>query len=100
VAGHLLGDLQPAPVLRVTGDAGDQILLWTRLAGNGGESSCELKRNIIVRCPMFPETVKVIRIEPMAGSKELVGQGMTSGLVHQLILSPAQFAILEGSPEQ
>ena len=60
----------------------------------------DLKPNIIVRGPMFPEPVKVIRVVPMGGSIKLVGQGMNTGLVHQPILSPAQLANLEGSPEQ
>jgi hypothetical protein len=49
---------------------------------------------------MFPEPVKVIRLVPMGGSIKLLGQGMNTGLVHQPILSPAQLANLEGSPEQ
>ena len=60
----------------------------------------DLKPNIIVRGPVFPEPVKVIRVVPMGGSVKLVGEGMTTGRVHQPILSPAQIAILEGSPEQ
>src|SRR6266852_2818294 len=60
----------------------------------------DLKPNIIVRGPMFSEPVKVIRVVPMGGSIKLVGQGMNTGLVHQPILTPAQLANLEGSPEQ
>jgi superfamily II DNA or RNA helicase len=60
----------------------------------------DLKPNTIVRGPMFPEPVRVIRVVPMGGSIKLVGQGMTTGLVRQPILSPSQIAILEGSPEQ
>jgi hypothetical protein len=36
----------------------------------------DLKPNIIVRGPMFPELVKVIRVVPMGGSIKLVGQAM------------------------
>jgi SNF2 family DNA or RNA helicase len=60
----------------------------------------DLKPNIIVRGPVFPEPVKVIRVVYMGGSVKLVGEGMTTGRVHQPILSTAQIAILEGSPEQ
>src|SRR5450631_3972773 len=60
----------------------------------------DLKANVIVRGPMFPEPVKIIRVVPMGGSIKLVGQGMNTGLVHQPILSPAQLANLEGSAEQ
>ena len=60
----------------------------------------DLKPHIIVRGPMFPEPVKVIRVVPMGGSIKLVGQGMNTGLVHQPILTPAQLANLQESPEQ
>src|SRR5450755_1253013 len=60
----------------------------------------DLKANVIVRGPMFPEPVKIIRVVPMGGSIKLVGQGMTTGLVHQPILSPAQLGSLQGSPEE
>src|SRR5260370_8509796 len=60
----------------------------------------DLKANVIVRGPMFPEPVKIIRVVPMGGSIKLIGQGMNTGLVHQPILTPAQLANLEGSPEQ
>jgi SNF2 family DNA or RNA helicase len=60
----------------------------------------DLKPNIIVPGPMFPEPVKVIRVVPMGGSIKLVGQGMKTGLVHQPILTPSQLTNLEGSPEQ
>lgn len=60
----------------------------------------DLKPNIIVRGPVFPEPVKVIRVVPMGGSVKLVGEGMTTGRVHQPVLSPAQIAMLDGSPEQ
>ena len=49
---------------------------------------------------MFPEPVKVIRVVPMGNSVKLVGQGMSTGFVHQPILTPAQLANLAGSPEQ
>ena len=60
----------------------------------------DLKPNIIVRGPVFPEPVKVIRVVPMGGSLKLIGQGMTTGLVHQPILSLAQLASLTGTAEQ
>jgi superfamily II DNA or RNA helicase len=63
-------------------------------------NSEDLKPSMIVRGPVFPEPVKVIRVVPMGASVKLVGEGMTTGRVHQPILSPAQIALLEGSPEQ
>jgi hypothetical protein len=60
----------------------------------------ELKPNTIVRGPVFPEPVKVIRIVSVGNSIKLIGQGMTTGMVHQPILSPAQVASLQGTPDQ
>jgi len=41
----------------------------------------------------------VIRVVPMGASIKLVGRGLTTGLVHQPILSAAQLATLEATPE-
>ncbi len=60
----------------------------------------DLKPNVIVRGPIFPEPVRGIRVAPMGTSIKLMGRGLNTGLVHQPVLSPAQLASLEGSPEQ
>jgi len=59
----------------------------------------ELRTNVIVRGPVLPEPVQVIRVVPMGVSVKLVGRGLTTGMVHQPILSAAQLASLEASPE-
>ena len=60
----------------------------------------KLKPNVIVRGPMFPEPIQVIIVTPMGDSIKLVGKGLTSGKVHDPILSPQQIAQLEITPER
>jgi superfamily II DNA or RNA helicase len=60
----------------------------------------DLKPNVIVRGPIFPEPVQVIRVVAMGTSLKLVGRGLTTSFVHQTILTPTQLANLEASPEQ
>ena len=44
----------------------------------------QLKPNVIVRGPIFPEPVQVIGANPMgADSVKLVGKGLNSNLVHK-----------------
>ena len=59
----------------------------------------ELRTNVIVRGPVLPEPVQVIRVVPVGASIKLVGRGLVTGMVHQPILSAAQLASLEASPE-
>jgi hypothetical protein len=59
----------------------------------------ELKPNVIVRGPIFPEPVQVIVAIPMGTSVKLVGKGLNTNLVHEPILSADQLAQLESSPE-
>ena len=59
----------------------------------------ELRTNVIVRGPVLPEPVQVIRVVPMGSSVKLVGRGLTTGMVHQPILSAAQLTSLAASPE-
>lgn len=60
----------------------------------------KLKADVIVRGPIFPEPVQVIVVIPMGDSVKLVGKGLSSGQVHEPILSLAQLAQLETSPEK
>lgn len=61
----------------------------------------QLKPNVIVRGPIFPEPVQVIVAIPMGDSSvKLVGKGLNSNLVHEPILSPEQLAQLEATPEK
>jgi superfamily II DNA or RNA helicase len=60
----------------------------------------QLKPNIIVRGPIFPEPVQVIVVIPMGNSVKLVGKGLNTNLVHEPILTPEQLAQLEATPEK
>lgn len=59
----------------------------------------QLKPSIVVRGPLFPESVEVIVAIPMGASVKLVGKGLRSGQVYEPILTEDQLAILEASPE-
>ena len=59
----------------------------------------ELKPNVIVRGPIFPEPVQVIVSIPMGASVKLVGKGLVTGQVHEPILDAAQIATLEATPD-
>ncbi|MFH1931867.1 MAG: helicase-related protein [Pseudomonadota bacterium] len=60
----------------------------------------DIKPNVIVRGPIFPERVKVITTVPLGDSIKLIGEGMETGKVHQPILNENQIAELEVSPEK
>src|ERR1700690_4367735 len=60
----------------------------------------QLKPNIIVRGPIFPEPVQVIVAIPMGTSVKLVGKGLNTNQVHEPILSAEQLAQLVSSPEK
>jgi hypothetical protein len=58
----------------------------------------ELKPNITVYGPLFPEPVQVIVAIPMGGSVKLVGKGSRSNSVYEPILTVKQLALLTASP--
>jgi hypothetical protein len=45
----------------------------------------QLKPNIIISGPIFPEPVQVIVIIPMGASVKLIGKGLKTGKVHEHI---------------
>ena len=55
----------------------------------------DIKPNVILRGPIFPEPVKVITTNPMGDSLKIVGEGMQSGSVRQTILNEDQIAQLQ-----
>ncbi|HLA27833.1 MAG TPA: helicase-related protein [Syntrophales bacterium] len=63
-------------------------------------TSDQLKPNVIVYGPIFPEPVQVITTIPMGESIKLIGKGLKSGKVHEPILSIDQLATLEATPEK
>jgi hypothetical protein len=60
----------------------------------------ELKANVIVHGPIFPEPVQVIVTIPMGTAVKLVGKGLNSGQVHEPILTADQLDLLEANPEK
>lgn len=60
----------------------------------------QLKPNVIVRGPILPEPVQVIVTIPMGNAVKLIGKGLTSGQVHEPILSEAQLAELSATPDK
>src|SRR5271165_199768 len=62
--------------------------------------SKDLKQNVTVYGPLFPEPVQVIITVPMGGSVKLIGKGVRSGTVYDTILSPEQLDLLTASPAQ
>src|SRR6266581_4815868 len=60
----------------------------------------QLKPNIIVHGPIFPEPVQVIVAIPMGSSVKLVGKGLNTNQVHEPILNAEQLAELESTPEK
>lgn len=58
----------------------------------------ELKPNITVHGPLFPEPVQVIVAIQMGTSVKLVGKGTRSNSVYEPILTAEQFALLTASP--
>ncbi len=58
----------------------------------------ELKPNITVHGPLFPEPVQVIVAVPMGTSVKLVGKGTRSNSVYEPILTEEQLVLLTASP--
>lgn len=59
----------------------------------------QLKPNVVIRGPIFPEPVQVIATVPMGEAIKLIGKGLKTGQVHEPILNGALLAALEASPE-
>jgi hypothetical protein len=60
----------------------------------------ELKPNITLYGPLFPEPVRVIITLSMGSSVKLVGKGVRSNAIYEPILSPEQLAHLTASPAE
>jgi hypothetical protein len=59
----------------------------------------DIKTNMILRGPIFPEPVQVITVIPMVNAIKLIGKGLNTGRLHDPILSKEQLATLEFTPE-
>ena len=60
----------------------------------------QLRPDVIVRGPLFPEPVQVITTLQIGESVKLIGKGLESGRVHEPILTPDQLSMLDASPEK
>lgn len=58
----------------------------------------DLKPNVIVRGPIFPEPVQIIVAVPMGTSVKIIGKGLKTNQVHEPVLSHEQLAQLESTP--
>ncbi len=59
----------------------------------------QLKPTKILRGPIFPEPVEVIVTVPMGDAVKLVGKGLQSGKVVEVVLSHDKLALLQTSPD-
>ena len=60
----------------------------------------QLKPDVVVRGPLFPEPVQVIVATPVGDAVKLIGKGLNTGQVHDLILTAEQLEQLDAAPEQ
>src|SRR5579862_5662442 len=60
----------------------------------------QLKQNVTVHGPLFPEPVQIILAVPMGSSVKLIGKGVRSNTVYEPILSAEQLGQLHASPAQ
>jgi len=60
----------------------------------------DLKQNVTVYGPLFPEPVQIIIAVPMGSSVKLIGKGVRSSTVYEPILSTEQLGQLHASPAQ
>jgi superfamily II DNA or RNA helicase len=59
----------------------------------------DLKPNLVIQGPLFPEPVQIITTIPLGDSIKLIGKGLQTGLVHEPILTTEQIATLQANPE-
>jgi hypothetical protein len=59
----------------------------------------QLKPNVVIRGPIFPEPVQIIVTVPMGTSVKLVGKGLVTGRVHEPVLDSEQVATLDATSE-
>jgi hypothetical protein len=59
-----------------------------------------LKPNVVLRGSVLPEPVQVLLTTQLGRNVKVVGKGLTTGLVHEIILDEGQVAQLEVTPEK
>lgn len=60
----------------------------------------QLKPNVIVTGSIISEPIQVLIVTPMGASVKLIGQGLNTNQVHQLILNAADIAQLQATPDK
>jgi len=60
----------------------------------------DIKPNMILRGPIFPEPVQVITSIPMGEAIKLIGKGLNTGKLHDPILNKEHLGTLESTPEE
>jgi hypothetical protein len=60
----------------------------------------QLKPNVILRGPIFPEPVQVLVALPLGDAIKVIAKGLRTGQVHEPVLNDKQLARLEASPEK
>lgn len=58
----------------------------------------DLKPGMVIRGPALPEAVEILTVVSIGSARRVVGKGLASGLVRDVILTPAQVAQLEIPP--
>ncbi|MCX6632991.1 MAG: SNF2-related protein, partial [Candidatus Solibacter sp.] len=59
----------------------------------------QLKPNKVLRGPLFAEPVEVIMTVPMGGAVKLIGRGVQTGKVVDIILTEEKLRLLETTPD-
>ena len=59
----------------------------------------DLKPNKILRGPLFPEPVQVLIATPMGTAVKLIGKGLNTSKLFDLVLTPEKLALLETTPD-
>ncbi len=60
----------------------------------------QLKPDIVVRGPIFPEAIQVLVVNSMGAAVKLVGKGLNTGQVHESILNAEQLSQLTCTPDK
>jgi SNF2 family DNA or RNA helicase len=60
----------------------------------------QLKPNVVLRGPIFPEPVQVLVAVPLGEAVKVIAKGLKTGQVHEPVLNAEQLAKLEASPEK
>jgi hypothetical protein len=59
----------------------------------------DIKPNRILRGPLFPEPVQVLVATPMGPAVKLIGKGLQTNKVFELVLTQEKLALLETTPD-